>query len=196
MFGSRRTPSARPSFLMFRIDRPIGTDKFISCVAPCPSQCFFHFGEELVISRTQEKTTTLGNTESHHFSWQCKESYHLLSRNTCTAYNGRFWYILRTHPIFGSSRFGFYDAQPLRSLASLPTVSVKSPTNFFSEDLILAWDSFTCRKSTTRDLRLYFPSEGSHTQDFYALRKSIDPGRVWTREPRFQWRVWDLCVQL
>ena len=29
----------------------------------------------------------------------------------------------------------------------------------------------------TRDPRLYFPSEGSHTQDFYALKKSIDPGR-------------------
>ena len=31
--------------------------------------------------------------------------------------------------------------------------------------LISAWDSFTWRKSTTRDPRLYFPSEGSHTQD-------------------------------
>ena len=30
---------------------------------------------------------------------------------------------------------------------------------------------FTCRKSTTRDPRLYFPSEGSHTQDFYSLKK-------------------------
>ena len=26
-------------------------------------------------------------------------------------------------------------------------------------------------KSTTRDQRFYFPSEGSHTQDFYALKK-------------------------
>ena len=34
---------------------------------------------------------------------------------------------------------------------------------------------FTCSKSTTRDPRLYFPSEGSHTQDFYALKNSIDP---------------------
>ena len=32
-----------------------------------------------------------------------------------------------------------------------------------------------CRKSTTRDPRLYFPSEGSHTQDFYALEKYTDP---------------------
>ena len=32
-----------------------------------------------------------------------------------------------------------------------------------------------CRKSMTRDPLLYLPSEGSHTQDFYALKKSIDP---------------------
>ena len=34
--------------------------------------------------------------------------------------------------------------------------------------------------------RLYFPSEGSHTQDFYALKKSIDPGRDRTREHQIQ----------
>ena len=61
---------------------------------------------------------------------------------------------------------------------------------FCSEALILAWGSFTCRKSTTREQRLYFPSERSHTQDVYALKKFIDPCRVWTREPRIQWRVW------
>ena len=61
---------------------------------------------------------------------------------------------------------------------------------FCSEVLISAWGSFTCRKYTTRDPRLYFPSEGSHTQDLYTLKKSIDPGRIWTREPRIQWRVW------
>ena len=33
----------------------------------------------------------------------------------------------------------------------------------------------SCPKSTTRDQRLYFPFEGSHTQNFYALKKSIDP---------------------
>ena len=32
--------------------------------------------------------------------------------------------------------------------------------------LILAWGSFTCHKSMTLDPQLYFPSEGSHTQDF------------------------------
>ena len=58
---------------------------------------------------------------------------------------------------------------------------------FCSEALIWAWGSFTCRKSTTRDPRQYFPSEGSHTQDFTLSKISIDPGRVWTREPRIQW---------
>ena len=60
---------------------------------------------------------------------------------------------------------------------------------FCSEALISARGSFTCRKSTSRDPRLYFPSEGSHTQDFYALKKSIDPGRDPTRETRIQRRV-------
>ena len=39
----------------------------------------------------------------------------------------------------------------------------------------------------TRNQWLYFPSEGGHTQDFYALKKSVDPGRVWMREP--------LCIE-
>ena len=49
---------------------------------------------------------------------------------------------------------------------------------FCSEDLIQACGSFMCHKPTTWDPQLYFPSEGSHTQDFYTLKKSIDPGRV------------------
>ena len=70
---------------------------------------------------------------------------------------------------------GFYDAfQHLRSSASLPTEREKSD-KFCSEALISAWGSFTCRKCTTRHPRLYFPSEGSHTQDFYALKKIHRP---------------------
>ena len=46
---------------------------------------------------------------------------------------------------------------------------------FCWEALILAWDSFTCCKSTTRDPWLYFPSEGSHTQDLYALKNPSTP---------------------
>ena len=46
---------------------------------------------------------------------------------------------------------------------------------FCSEALISAWGSFTCRKSTTQDSRFYLPSEGSHTQDFYALNNPSTP---------------------
>ena len=46
---------------------------------------------------------------------------------------------------------------------------------FCLEVLISAWGYFTCRKYTTRDQRLYFPSEGSHTQDIYALKKIHQP---------------------
>ena len=66
----------------------------------------------------------------------------------------------------------------------------EKPNKFCTEALISAWGSFTCRKSTTRDPLLYFPSEESHTQDFYALKKSMDPGRDRTREPRIKRRVW------
>ena len=49
---------------------------------------------------------------------------------------------------------------------------------FCSEALISAWGSFTYRKSTTLDPRLYFPSEGSHTQDFYALKNPSTPAGI------------------
>ena len=49
-------------------------------------------------------------------------------------------------------------------------VERKKSDKFCLEALISDWGSFTCRKSTTRDQRLYFPSEESHTQDFYALK--------------------------
>ena len=65
----------------------------------------------------------------------------------------------------------------------------KKSNKFCPEALILAWGSFTCRKPMTWGPRLYFPPEGSHSQEFYALKKSIDHCRVWTREPRIQWWV-------
>jgi len=45
--------------------------------------------------------------------------------------------------------------------------------------------SFTCRKFTTWDRRLYFPSEGRRAEDFFA-RKSDGFGRVWTRKLGYQ----------
>ena len=37
---------------------------------------------------------------------------------------------------------------------------------------------FTCRKSTTWDKRLYFPSEGGRAEDFFRPEKSDGFGRV------------------
>ena len=52
---------------------PYSTDKFISCAVPGPSQWFFHFGKETVITWTQEKTMTLvGGIEPHHSSWNAR----------------------------------------------------------------------------------------------------------------------------
>ena len=43
--------------------------------------------------------------------------------------------------------------------------------------------SFTCRKATTWDRRLYFPSEGRRAEDFFALKiRRLRPGvnpRTW-----------------
>ena len=36
---------------------------------------FFHFGGEILIAWTQETMMTLGGTETHNFSWQCKEPH-------------------------------------------------------------------------------------------------------------------------
>jgi hypothetical protein len=35
------------------------------------------------------------------------------------------------------------------------------------------WGSFTCRKSTTWDRRLYFPSEGRRAEDFFTLKNPM-----------------------
>ena len=45
--------------------------------------------------------------------------------------------------------------------------------------------SFTCRKSTTWDRRLYFPSEGRRAEDFFALK-------IRRLRPRFNPRTWVL----
>ena len=46
--------------------------------------------------------------------------------------------------------------------------------------------SFTCRKSTTCDKRLYFPSEGRRTEDFFALKNptasaGVEPANLVTK---------------
>jgi hypothetical protein len=48
----------------------------------------------------------------------------------------------------------------------------KLPTNFavISRVPLQMKGSFTCRKATTWDRRLYFPSEGRHAEEFFALK--------------------------
>ena len=43
---------------------PYSTDQFISYVAPCPSQWFFHCGEEIVIAWTNNRVSTVDVPES------------------------------------------------------------------------------------------------------------------------------------
>ena len=213
--------------------------QLVSFVVPGPSQWFFHFSEEIVIAWTEEKTTTFGNTETHHSLWQCKKSHRCChgplavltmgdsgTSTVLTRYESMRLRSLHqserttardpvqhkrwTYPCYRVVQYGtsakmdaqmVYDAFQtfvvvvvILGFMMLSTSQVISITfyseweksdKFCSEALILAWGSFTCRKSTTRDPQLYFPSEGSHT-----LKKSIDPGRDRTREPRIQRRIW------
>jgi hypothetical protein len=46
----------------------------------------------------------------------------------------------------------------------------KWPLNFADEHLLCSYGSFTCRKSTTWDRWLYFPSEGRRATDFITLK--------------------------
>ena len=58
---------------MFCIDPPIA--RISSSLVPGLSQWFFHFVEEFVIAWNREETMSLGGTEPHHSSWQCKKSH-------------------------------------------------------------------------------------------------------------------------
>ena len=64
------------------------------------------------------------------------------------------------------------------------TVGEKLSGNFcLNTDFHLTLGIFTCRKSTTWDRRLYFPSEGRRAEDFFALKiRRLRPGfnpRTW-----------------
>ena len=95
------------------------------------------------------------------------------------------------HSSFSNPSFASPTSQDfhLRHLASRPWLLTSQVISvaFYSEreksDILLKGSNFglrffTCRKSTTRYPRLFFPSEGSPNQDFYSLKKSIYPGRL------------------
>ena len=143
------------------------------------------------LEHCEQRPTKLDNSEEQqHLSYISWRGLHLRD-------SGGVWTITSGHWNSGnwfygvmswcSSRFGFYDAQVIN--IAFYSEHEKSD-KFCSEALISGGGSSMCRKCTTWDTWLYFPSEGSHTQDFYALKKSIDPGWVWTHEPRIQRTVW------
>ena len=74
--------------------------------------------------------------------------------------------------IFSFFVVGFYDTFNILGHQRRFRYRAWKVRQIFSEALISAWGSFTCRKSTTRDPCLYFSSEGSRTQGFYALKTS------------------------
>jgi len=53
-------------------------------------------------------------------------------------------------------------------LGILPAVATSTPIQ----------GSFTCRKSTTWDQQLYFPSEGRRAEEFFVLKNPDGFGRV------------------
>ena len=77
----------------------------------------------------------------------------------------------KTLNIHSSNFFDFTTLLTSRIISVAFYSEREKSDKFCSEALILVWSSCTCLQSTTRDLRLYFPSEGSHTHDFYALKK-------------------------
>ena len=99
-------------------------------------------------------------------------------------WNPRFYFFNLDIVVLGVVVLGFTTLETSLVISVAFDSEREKFDKFCSEALISPWGSFTCRKCTTRDPWLYFSSEGSHTQDFYSLKKSIDPGRVWTREPR------------
>ena len=65
-------------------------------------------------------------------------------------------------------------------------VGVIVPEFCLNDDFHAIWGSFTCRKSTTWDRRLYFSSEGRRAEDFFRPEKS------WRLRPGFNPRTWVL----
>ena len=67
--------------------------------------------------------------------------------------------VTRNHYHWPVSSFGFYDALTSQIISVAFYSEREKSDKFWSEALISAWGSFTFRKSTTRDPRLYLPSE-------------------------------------
>ena len=133
---------------------------------------------------------TLISYNSFHFIRPCDGASGVVGRHPCYSrtYNMASSHLIPRPDLVLDTSWGYlFIVLSFTTLLTSQAISVafygerEKSDQFCSEALISTRCSFMCHKSTTWDPWLYFPSEGSHTQDFYALKKSTDPGRVWTR---------------
>ena len=115
---------------------------------------------------------------------RCSNSHHQSSPQEILAVRGGAINLILDFPTFTTSRL---PRDP--SSQRWNYVGEKWPMNF-------AWnarlprsikESFTCRKSTTWDRRLYFPSEGRRAEDFFALKNptasaGFEPANLGTKD--------------
>ena len=102
MLGRRRTPSAQPSLLMFRIDRPI---------ARISLSLVLYGSLAAVLSLWRSDRNRMDSGENDDTWWYGTPSIMtmqgvtplLLSRTFCAADNGRFWNIHRTSGEFSDT---------------------------------------------------------------------------------------------
>ena len=79
-------------------------------------------------------------------------------------------------PLFRCSHFLPLGASTSATTREIPEVEVgtvgENVVRYFcrNDDFHTIHGSFTCRRSTTWDRRLYFPSEGGRAEDFFALK--------------------------
>ena len=120
------------------------------------------FATKLTAERKKEENIYFSYSLYSFFIRQIRNNVTWAGQNI----GGRIWPVGRSLLITG-----LVDVVDLGFTTLLTSESEK----FCSEALISASGSFTCQKSITRDPWLYFPSEGSHTQNFYALKKIHRP---------------------
>ena len=100
MFGRHRTPSACPSLLMFRIDRPISRISSSLVLYRAPRSGSFTLAKISYSHRLGRKRRHLVVQNPSFLMTMQRITPLLLSRTSCAAGNGTFWNIHRTHPIW------------------------------------------------------------------------------------------------
>ena len=115
IFGRHRTPSARPSLLMFRADRPIVRISSSLVLYRIPRSGSY---STTFVQRSGENETLRG-TEPHYSSFQCKESH----RCCCHGHLAP----LTMGDSVTSILFTRYESMRLRSLRQIERTTVRNP---------------------------------------------------------------------